>query len=881
MPLSTGTCLGRYEIVALIGVGGMGEVYKSYDPRMNRSVAIKVSAERFPERFDREVRAVAALNHPNICQIYDVGQDYLVMELIEGESPVGPLPLETALEYARQIAEALGAAHEKGIVHRDLKPANIKIQPDGRVKVLDFGLAKVALRSSSAENSADTPTLTRIQTTEAGMILGTPRYMSPEQARGKAVDKRTDIWAFGVVLYEFLTGKPPYEGESVTDVLAAVLTAEPDLDRVPTKVRRLLASCLQKDPALRLHDIADYRLLLEDQPVAVPRRSWLERWVPWGVAAILLAALALSMLLRPNSKPPVAGPVRFQIFEPGTANCIFFLSPDGRNLGYVARGSDGRGRMWIRALDSVTPRVLPGTEDAGALIWSPDSRYIAFSADGKLKKIDILGGPPVDLLTLPTASDEAERTGIIPGIRGGSWSKQGIIVFGSANVLYQVPAEGGPASQLTSLDQKYQEQFHGRPLFLPDGRRFLYLRSSDNEENSGIYVGSLDAKPSEQSHQRLLGGQIGVGLVPSEDPGWGYLLFLRHQVLMAQKFDLARQKLNGEAVPVAENVGDNGIAAGYFSVSDNGILAFRANEGRDSQLTFFDREGNALKTIGDPGEYNTLALSPDGTSVAVERIDSQTRNSDLWLYMSQGGSMRLTFDPSRQVSPVWSADGSRIAFASARNGQHGIYEKATNGAGAEELLLQSPATMTPSTWTSDSRFLLGYDTLGKGNLWLLPLEPGKRNSVRLFSSQSNEVGARLSPDNRWIAYRSNESGQFEIYVRPFDPSASGASAANGSEWMVSKGGGDGVRWRRDGNELFFLAPDQSLMSAEVARTGAGSSARIEIKAPKKLFRPPSYGRFWDVTPDGKQFLFPVPAGGTVTEQPFMIVLHWTATLKHQ
>ncbi len=880
MPLSTGTCLGRYEIVALIGVGGMGEVYKSYDPRMNRSVAIKVSAEHFTERFDREVRAVAALNHPNICQIYDVGHDYLVMELIGGESPIGPLPLETVLEYARQIAEALEAAHEKGIVHRDLKPANIKIQPDGRVKVLDFGLAKVTLQSSITGKLGDGTTLMGGHTTEAGMILGTPRYMSPEQARGKAVDKRADIWAFGVMLYELLTGKPLYEGESVTDVLAAVLTAEPDLERVPTKVRRLLASCLQKDPAKRLHDIADYRLLLEDQPVVTTQRSLLQRWLPWGVSAMLLATLVLFMFIRPNSKPPVAEPVRFQIFEPGTANCIFFLSPDGRNLGYIARGSDGRSRMWIRALDSVTPRVLPGTEDAGGLIWSPDSRYIAFSADGKLKKIDTLGGPPVDILTLPTASDGAERTGIIPGIRGGSWSKQGTIIFGSANVLYQVPAEGGPASQLTSLDQKYQEQFHGRPLFLPDGRRFLYLRSSDNEENSGIYVGSLDAKLSEQSHQRLLGGQIGVGLAPSGDSGWDYLLFLRHQVLMAQKFDLARQKLNGEAVPVVENIGDNGIAAGYFSVSDNGILAFRANEGRDSQLTFFDREGKAVKTIGEPGEYNTLALSPDGTSVAVERIDSQTRNSDLWLYMSQGGSMRLTFDPSRQVSPVWSADGSHIVFASDRRGQHGIYMKATSGAGAEELLLQSPATMTPSTWTSDSRFLLGYDTLGKGNLWLLPLEPGKRNSARLFSSQSNEVGARLSPDNRWIAYRSNESGQFEIYVRQFDPSATGAPAANGSEWMVSKGGGDGVRWRRDGNELFFLTPDGTLMSAEVVRTGFGSSARIEIKAPQKLFRPPSYSRFWDVTPDGKQFLFPVPAGGTATE-PFMIVLHWTATLKHQ
>ena len=860
----------------------MGEVYRSYDPRMNRSVAIKVSTEQFTERFDKEVRAVAALNHPNICQIYDVGHDYLVMELIDGESPVGPLHLETVLDYAKQIAEALQSAHGKGIVHRDLKPGNIKIQPDGRVKVLDFGLAKVTLKPSLDPNATSPSTLISDQTTEVGMILGTPRYMSPEQARGKPVDKRTDIWAFGVVLYELLTGEPAFTGDSATDQLAAVLTAEPDLNRVPARVRRLLAGCFQKDPARRLHDIADYSLLLEDQPHADTAKppSRLHQLLPWVSSAILLSALGLLLFTRSASKLPPAAPVRFQIFEPGTANCIFFLSPDGRNLGYTARGTDGKSRLWIRPLDSVTPRMLPGTDDAGALIWSPDSRFIAFSAAGKLKKIDTLSGPPIDLLTLPTASDAAERIGIIPGIRGGSWSRQGIIIFSSTNVIFQIPAEGGAASQLTSLDLNRQEQFHGRPLFLPDGRHFLYLRSSDKEENSGIYVGSLDAKPGDQSRKRLLDGQVGVGLAPSGESGWDYLLFLRNHVLMTQRFSPAQQELSGEAIPVAENIGDNGIAAGYFSVSENGTLAFRANEGKDSQLTFFDRDGKPVKTIGAPGEYNTLALSPDGTRVAVERIDSKTRNSDLWLYMAAGGSMRLTFDPSQQVSPVWSADGTHIAFASDRHGQHGIYQKSTNGSGAEELLLQSPHTMTPSTWTSDSKFLLGYDTLGAGNIWLLPLAPGKRDASRLFNSQSNEVGARLSPDNRWIAYRSNESGQFEIYVRPFDPSEPGTPSANGSEWMVSKGGGDGVRWRRDGKELFFLAPDGTLMSAEVVRTGAGANASIEIKAPQKLFIPPSFSRFWDVTPEGKQFLFPVPVGGTAAG-PFTIVLNWTSALKHQ
>ena len=536
MPLSTGTCLGRYEIVELIGVGGMGEVYKSYDPRMNRSVAIKVSAEHFSERFDREVRTVAALNHPNICQIYDVGQDYLVLELIHGESPIGPLPLDTVLAYANQIAEALEAAHEKGIVHRDLKPANIKIQPDGRVKVLDFGLAKLVLHPSASQDPAVTTARMADQTTEVGTVLGTPRYMSPEQARGKPVDKRTDIWAFGVLLYELLTGKALFAGDSTTDQLTAVLTAEPDFNRVPPKVRRLLVSCLQKNPAKRLHDIADYSLLLEGHALAAKPQSRLRQFLPSAVSAVLLAATGLLFFTRSNSNPPPAEPIRFPISEPGTANCIFFLSPDGRNLGYTARGNDGKSRLWIRPLDSVTPRLLPDTEDAGALIWSPDGRYIAFSAAGKLKKIDTLGGPPVDLLTLPTASDAAERIGIIPGIRGGSWSRQGNIIFSSANVVFQIPAEGGAATQLTSLDPNRQEQFHGRPLFLPDGRHFLYLRSSDSAENSGIYVGSLDTKPGEQSHQRILDGQIGVGLAPVGDTGWDYLLFLRNHVLMAQKF---------------------------------------------------------------------------------------------------------------------------------------------------------------------------------------------------------------------------------------------------------------------------------------------------------------------------------------------------------
>ena len=394
-------------------------------------------------------------------------------------------------------------------MHRDLKPANIKVLPDGRVKVLDFGLAKMTGKGSDPWNTAggvnpsDVATMGPVNSTQAGVAIGTPRYMSPEQARGKLVDKRSDIWAFGVVIYELLTGTLLWSGDSVAEVLAKVLTEQPDLTRVPVQVRWLLAACLEKDPAKRLHDVSDYRLLLPDgvQETAdaqVVERGW-RRWAPWAFAALLLVSMAAMVVERLNSKPANAAIVRFDIPEPGTANCIFFLSPDGKTLAYTARGDDGITRLWLRSLDSVNARMVPGTEDVGGLIWSPDGRQLAYSVDGKLKKLDLSGGPPVELTTLATASDEAERPAVVPGIRGGTWNKQGTIIFGSANVLYKVADSGGEAVQLTSLDPTKQEQYHARPLFLPDGRHFLYVRASDVKEDGGLYVGSIDAKPGERA----------------------------------------------------------------------------------------------------------------------------------------------------------------------------------------------------------------------------------------------------------------------------------------------------------------------------------------------------------------------------------------------
>ena len=564
MALGAGDKLGPYEISAPIGAGGMGEVFRARDTRLGRDVAIKVSNARFSERFEREARAVAALNHPNICTLYDVGPNYLVMELVEGPTlgeriKQGAIPLEESLRIARQVAEALGAAHDKGIVHRDLKPGNVKIKPDGTVKVLDFGLAKVAPASAGEPDAANSPTLT-MNATQAGVILGTAGYMSPEQARGKTVDKRADIWAFGVVLYEMLTGRHLFKGEDVGEILAAVIKEEPNLEQVPVSVRRLLRMCLQKDPKKRLHDIADAWLLLEDVGAGhvPPERFGYGRPLPWVAAAVLgVAALALGFV-HFREKPPAAAPVRFQIPMPEKVNLgagAFTLSPDGRLLVYSAIGSDNARRLFVRALDSLEARPLPGTEGAGLYppFWSPDSKFVGFSVGNKYMKVDVSGGPPQTLCELP-------------GTLGGSaWSGNGVILVGAnPGGLWQVPEAGGVPTPVTAVDTARQEQYHARPFFLPDGRHFLYLRLSPNPDYSGIYVGSLDVKPQDQDRKRLLPGRLGVLYASSSDPANGHVLFLREATLMAQSFDARKLALTGQAVPIAEQVGNNGNVSDSF-----------------------------------------------------------------------------------------------------------------------------------------------------------------------------------------------------------------------------------------------------------------------------------------------------------------------------
>ncbi len=704
MPLNVGDRLGPYEIVTPIGRGGMGEVYRARDTRIHREVAVKTSAAHFSERFEREAQAIAALNHPNICTLYDVGPDYLVMELVEGPTladriAASPIPLDESLKLAAQIADALSAAHRKGVIHRDLKPGNIKVKPDGTVKVLDFGLAKVGVAATASDN---TPTVLAHDTL-AGVILGTAAYMSPEQAKGKPVDKNTDIWAFGVVLYEMLTGKQLHQGETVSETIASVLKEAPDLNRVPSRVRRLLRSCLQKDPEQRLHDIADWRLLLDDDVVEAPGRDASgTRWLWPAVAALLLAVVAALAITQLRKTQQPAQEVRSQIpqpegltFNPGTQATI---SPDGKWLAFPALGPDNVTRMYVRSLDSLDVRPLPGSEGIPGLspppLWSYDSRFIFYGALGKLKKSEIIGTPA------QTITDTGR-----PFVQGGTWNRDGVILYARpADILQQVPSSGGTPAAVTVLAPG--ETAHRWPQFLPDGRRFLYLRVSPaSPEKTGIYVGSLDVKPEEQSQQLLLATARQAWWVTSETSGRSYLLIQREETLLAQPFDTDKAVLSGSPAPVATGVGSFAQAnSGLWSVARNGALVYRAGGTALPQPTWLDPTGRALGTAGDSAVYTGLAVSPDGERLAVGIADPMG-NQDIWVRdLVRGSVTRLTFDPRQDTAPVWSPDSKRIAYAANRGGRLDIYEKNADGSGEERLLLQSDQDKAPTSWSRDGGF---------------------------------------------------------------------------------------------------------------------------------------------------------------------------------
>jgi Tol biopolymer transport system component len=883
----SGHTLLHYRVEKKIGEGGMGVVYRAEDTKLDRQVAIKVLPDIFsidPERlarFEREARLVASLNHPNIAAIYGLeeaaGKRFLVLELVEGETLAlriasGPLPIDEALKVCRQIAEGLEYAHERGIIHRDLKPANIKLTVEGQVKVLDFGLAKAQEAAGSVE---DSPTLT-VSATRKGTILGTVAYMSPEQASGKPVGKRADIWSFGVVLWELLTGHRLFEAETVTHTLAEVLRSPIDFDKLPretpTAIRGLLRRCLDRDMKNRLRDIGEARIAIEatlagETPLleGAPEPGGARRpWLGWVVAVVLAVSLAPFAFLYFRERPPApAAPMRLQIAVPENATWPN-LSPDGRKLAFIAED-----RLWVHLLESGESRDLTVLSN-GVPFWSPDSQFIGYPSEGKLKRIEATGGSPL------TVADFSGAWG------GGAWNQDDVIVFGERQVgLFRVPASGGIPIQITALDPGHHENSQFCPSFLADGRHFVYIRASTEEANSAIYLGSVDARPEQQSSKPLVASNSQPVYAPSADPSTGYLLFVREGTLMAQPFDNRRLELKGQAAPIAEQVSRNLAGSVYvaFSASANDVLAVPRGA-VSSQLTWYDREGKVMGTTGEPGAYAYLALSPDGTRLAVTKW-TRADAANIWvLDLSRGGaSTRFTFGSLTDTNPVWSPDGSRIIFSSNRDGPYNMYLKPANGVKDEELLLKSSEDKHATSWSRDGRFLL-YTVVHpktKEDIWVLRL--GDKKQVSFLSTEFNEGQARFSPDGHWVAYTSDESGQDEVYVRSFSMNSAGTAVEAGGKCLISNGFGVQPTWRGDGRELYYRSHGGRILAVEIATNPAfraGNPQPLGALTFALASPSPLGGLVWDSAADGRRFLMLATKNGS---QPYTVVLNWQAGLK--
>jgi tRNA A-37 threonylcarbamoyl transferase component Bud32/Tol biopolymer transport system component len=866
MLLAPGMRLGPYEILSALGAGGMGEVWKARDTRLHRLVAIKSSLSPFSERFEREARATAAVNHPHVCSLYDVGPDYLVMEYVEGDWLRGPVPLAQALELAEQILEALDAAHEKGIVHRDLKPGNILLTKSG-VKVLDFGLAKIT--HAPAVDSATRVETETVSLTAEGALLGTLPYMSPEQIEGHDADVRSDIFSFGVVLYELIAGTRPFTGKTQANLVASILKEEPRplfemQPRTPRGLAEVVRTCLEKDPEKRWQSARDVRHALrwiaaEPSP-SIPARSFRV----WQGLTVLMAAIALGIgawAFQPTAPGPAG---RFEAAVP--ENVTLFdevsVSPDGRKLAFTAGG------LWLRNRDALDWRRLPGTDGASTPFWSPDSRYVGFIVDNTLRRVDTAGGPPETVASVPTAT-----------LRSGTWNRHGDIVLGSwgggsGGALWRVSAAGGPATAVTEVDVSKGEFVHTWPTFLPDGNHFVYFRSGPPDVQ-GMYVGSLDVDAGNQSRQRILATDVPAIFAN------GYLFFLRAGTLMAQPFDARRRELQDVPVPVAENVSITWYFTGVFSVSDDGVLVYRtASAPGTFQLTWVDRQGKILGTFGPPGTDRRVVLSPDGRR-AVTKNAPYNVPGDLWMLdLVSGRRTRFTFNKDVYSPGVWSPDGARIAYSAGRLGDT-IYEKAASGVGDEQVLLQEPGLRHyPTSWSRDGRFLL-YHTENATNtgydLWALSLSDRKPHLM--LGEAFNEWAGVFSPDMRWIAYVSLETGPAEIYVRPFRVSGqTGEPSFGQGKWQISKDQGNWPQWRIDREIVFNTAPVRTAVFAAPVNT---TRTAFESGVPQRLPFPPSIGVSTtpQSTPDGQRFLIEVPLDQPAARTSISVVLNWPALLR--
>jgi Tol biopolymer transport system component len=859
MSLNPGTHLGPYEILSPLGAGGMGEVYKARDTRLDRFVAIKVLPEHIAkredlrQRFEREAHTVASLNHPHICVLHDIGnQDgtgYMVMEHLEGETLAarmarGALPFDQALQLATQIADALDRAHRAGVTHRDVKPANVMLTRDG-VKVLDFGLAKSGSKQAPTEQ-----TLTAALTTE-GSVLGTPQYMAPEQFEGKEADTRSDIWAFGAVLYEMVTGEKAFQGKSYSSLVGAILSADPRPMLVkpftPPALERLVRRCLAKDPEDRWQSMRDVVLDLRMPPQEAAMPVRMSRW-PWAVAAVCLVAAVLGWgaWMRRSSEPVL--PVALTVDSPeGTRFGSIVqiggsaISPDGRTLAFVATNAKGEMLLYVRLLESLEARALPGTQEAGRPFWSPDSKSLAFVAGGKLKRIEVAGGPPIPLCDASTA-------------RGGTWNEDGVIVFGDqAPGLQRIPASGGTPSLVTRVNKEAEETFHYYPQFLPGGKQFLYLVRHREAEKMGIYIGSLDDK-----HGAPATRIVQTQLKAAYDAGSERLLYVQGAgVLMAQRLELDPPRLTGDPSTVAEGVriALNGYAE--FSVSRNGTLSYGQGSQREKVLFGWrDRAGKLLGTIGQPVEARVgFRLSPDGSRVAYHA--GPPDETDIWVLELAGGrSTRVTL--SQALVPQWSPDGKQLYYSN----PGGIYRKPADGSGEEELLMKGNRNDWVQSVSPNGKVLL----YGYIDIMMLPLT-GEGKATAYLQTKYTEGFATFSPDGRWVAYQSAESGRDEIYVQGF-PERRG-------RWLVSAEGGRSPAWRADGKELYWVGPDYTLMAASVELQAAG----VRVLRTEALFRLPTSEERARYQPsrDGRRFLVYEPEGVS-QDRPMVVVENWAARL---